>query len=79
MHDVWVSLSATGLCFGIFFLLGYRVIFKGGKRTPIVCFRFPFYGLNMIRIQSCFSSMPESQAIKFHHVLGSIHSMDVSD
>ena len=40
MLDVWVSLSATGLCFGTLFLLGHRVIFKEANSYCIFAFFF---------------------------------------
>ena len=53
--DVWVSLSATGLCFGTLFLLGHGVISR--RPTPIASFRFSFHYLNMLRILSYFCDM----------------------
>ena len=40
MLDVWVSLSATGLCFGTLFLLGHRVIFKAANTPFYLLFFF---------------------------------------
>ena len=40
MLDVWVSLSATGLCFGTLSLLGRRVIFKAANTYCIFSFFF---------------------------------------